>query len=146
MEIQTSSIFAFLLLFITAFAIPVHGYETSNNLSIGNESIDKYAPEFRLPERGEDIPIERVEVESLENHSSEFNLALYSIPHGLINSSDPDALGKYSLKYNITVDSEPRNEITPIDPIEDFSECNDITASSVFVGFFDNLIERIKFW
>ena len=160
--------FVCLLFLIATLVIPVHGDGYSENITIVNEfneTIDKYAPEYRIPARGEEIPVEINEIENLENYSPEFNLANMEgstvengvqkgegdlIREGLIKFSDPKdrerALERYSPEHNITADGPPSNEHPPIEPIEDTSERYNMTASSVFIGFFENLIDSIKFW
>lgn len=167
-EKQRYNIFAFLLFIIISLAIPVHGDSYSENITIVNEfneTIDKYAPEYRIPARGEEIPVEINEVKSLENYSPEFNLANMEgstvengvqkgegdlIREGLIKFSDPAdrerALEMYSPEHNITVDDTPSNENPPIE-VEppDAPEFRDITART-FAGLFENFIDSIKFW
>ncbi|MDO9097004.1 MAG: hypothetical protein Q7U60_02630 [Candidatus Methanoperedens sp.] len=153
----------FIAIFIAIFATPALG----DNSTAVNESFDKYSPEFRIPAQGESTPtpIEKDYGDSPANYSPEFDLTrvnqddeeigvqkgeAWLIQQGLINYSDPRDrerdLEMYAPEHNITADGPPSNEITPIEPIEDTSERYNMTASSVFVGFFENLIESIKFW
>ena len=160
--------FVCLLFLIATLVIPVHGDGYSENITIVNEfneTIDKYAPEYRIPARGEEIPVEINEIENLENYSPEFNLANMEggtvengvqkgeadlIREGLIKFSDPKdrerALEMYSPEHNITVDDPPSNEYPPIE-VEppDAPELRDITART-FAGLFENFIDGIKFW
>ena len=161
-------LFVFLIFLITTFAIPVHGDGYSDNITIVNEfneTIDKYAPEYRIPARGEEIPVEINEIENLENYSPEFNLANMEegtvengvqkgeadlIREGLIKFSDPKdrerALEMYSPEHNITAEYPPNNE-NPAIEVEppDAPEFRDITART-FAGLFENFIDGIKFW
>lgn len=152
----------FIAVFMSIFATPALG----DNSTAANESFDKYSPEFRIPAQGESTPtpIETGYGDSPANYAPEFDLTrvnqddeggvqkgeAWLIQHDLINYSDPRDrerdLEMYSPEYNITADGPPSNEITTIEPIEDTSERYNMTASSVFVGFFENLIDLIKFW